>query len=69
MLTSFEGPSFLTNMGDKTMNRYEELMFKSELAAQTASKCETNWGWQYWQNVSDKLKEQALSLPLEEIAQ
>jgi hypothetical protein len=50
-------------------NRYQELMFKSELAAQTASKCETNWGWQYWQNVSDELKEQALSLPLEEIAQ
>ena len=50
-------------------NRYQELMFKSELAAQTASKCETNWGWQYWQGVSDKLEEEALSLPLEEIAQ
>jgi hypothetical protein len=70
MLTSFEGSSFFKHMGEKkAMNRYEELMFKSELAAQTASKCETNWGWQYWQNVSDKLKEQALSLPLEEIAQ
>ena len=70
MLTSFEGSSFLTNMGDKAMeNRYQELMFKSELAAQTARNCETNWGWQYWQGVSDKLKEEALSLPLEEIAQ
>ena len=49
------------------MNRYEELMFKSELAAQTASKCETNWGWQYWQGVADKLKNEALSLPLEEL--
>ena len=45
-------------------NRYQELMFKSELAEQTARNCETNWGWQYWQ-----LKEEALSLPLEEIAQ
>ena len=70
MLTSFEGSSFLTNMGDKAMeNRYQELMFKSELAEQTARNCETNWGWQYWQGVSDKLKEEALSLPLEEIAQ
>ena len=51
----------------KTMNRYEELMFKSELAAQTARNCETNWGWQYWQTVSDKLKNEALSLPLEEL--
>ena len=48
-------------------NRYEELMFKSELAEQTARNCETNWGWQYWQNVSDKLKNEALSLPLEEL--
>lgn len=48
-------------------NRYEELMFKSELAAQTARNCETNWGWQYWQTVSDKLKNEALSLPLEEL--
>ena len=70
MLTSFEGPSFFNTWEKKAMeNRYQELMFKSELAAQTASKCETNWGWQYWQNVSDKLKEEALSLPLEEIAQ
>ena len=50
-------------------NRYQELMFKSELAEQTARNCETNWGCQYWQGVSDKLKEEALSLPLEEIAQ
>ena len=49
------------------MNRYEELMFKSELAAQTAKKAETNWAWQYWQNVSDVLKNEALSLPLEEL--
>ena len=59
---------FLKHMGEKAMeNRYQELMFKSELAAQTARNCETNWGWQYWQNVSDKLKNEALSLPLEEL--
>jgi hypothetical protein len=56
-------------MGEKTMNRYEELMFKSELAEQTARNCETNWGWQYWQGVADKLKEEAYALPLEELAQ
>ena len=68
MLTSFEGPSFLTNMGDKAMeNRYQELMFKSELAEQNARKAESNWAWQYWQGVADKLKEEALALPLEEI--
>ena len=48
-------------------NRYEELMYKSELAQQTAQKSETNWAWQYWQNVADKLKEKALALPLEEL--
>ena len=64
------GAFLFANMGEKTMeNRYQELMFKSELAEQTARNCETNWGWQYWQGVSDKLKEEALSLPLEEIAQ
>lgn len=50
-------------------NRYQELMLKSELAELNARKCETNWGWQYWQKVADRLKEEALSLPLEEIAQ
>ena len=48
-------------------NKYEELMYKSELAEQTARKSETNWAWQYWQGVADKLKEEALALPLEEI--
>ena len=51
------------------MNRYEELMFKSEMARQTAKNAETNWAWQYWNGVADKLYEEALSLPLEEIAQ
>ena len=61
---------FLNTWEIKAMeNRYQELMFKSELAEQTARNCETNWGWQYWQGVSDKLEEKALSLPLEEIAQ
>ena len=49
------------------MNRYEELIYKSEMAQQTAMKAETNWAWQYWQTVSDKLKNEALSLPLEEL--
>ena len=49
------------------MNRYEELMFKSEMARQTAQNAETNWAWQYWNNVADKLKEEALALPLEEL--
>ena len=51
------------------MNRFEELMFKAEQAELTARKAESNWAWQYWHGVSDKLKEEALSLPLEEIAQ
>ena len=38
------------------MNRYEELIYKSEMAQQTAMKAETNWAWQYWQNVADYLK-------------
>ena len=63
------GAFFFNTWEKKAMNRYEELMFKSELAEQTARNCETNWGWQYWQGVSDKLEEKALSLPLEEIAQ
>lgn len=49
------------------MSRYEELMYKSELAEQTARKASTNWAWQYWQNVADVLKNMALSLPLEEM--
>lgn len=44
----------------KANNRYQELMYKSELAAQTARNCETNWGWQYWSNVSEYLKNLAL---------
>lgn len=63
------GAFLFANMGEKTMNKYEELMFKSELAEQTARNCETNWGWQYWQGVADKLKEEAYALPLEELAQ
>ncbi len=70
MLTSFEGLFYLQTWEKKTMeNRYQELMFKSELAEQTARNCETNWGWQYWQGVADKLKEEAYALPLEELAQ
>ena len=49
------------------MNRFEELMFKSELAEQTARNAESNWAWQYWLGVADTLKEEALALPLEEI--
>ena len=33
----------------------------------TARKAESNWAWQFWQNVADKLKNMALSLPLEEL--
>lgn len=47
------------------MNKYEELMYKSELARQTARNSETNWAWQYWNNVADKLQEQALLLNVE----
>ena len=50
------------------MNRFEELMFKSELAEQTARNAESNWAWQYWQGVADKLKEEAYAIPLEELA-
>ena len=46
-------------------NRYEELIFKSEQAQLTAQKTETNWAWQYWQNVSDYLKNLALLLNVE----
>lgn len=49
------------------MNKYEELMYKSESARLNAQRCETNWGWQYWNNVADKLQNMALSLPLEEL--
>lgn len=38
------------------MNRYEELMYKSELAQQTARKSETDWATWYWQGVADYLK-------------
>ena len=38
-------------------NKYEKLMYKAE----------SNWAWQFWQNVADKLKNMALSLPLEEL--
>ena len=44
------------------MNKYEELMYKSELARETARKCETNWGWCYWNDVADRLYEKALLL-------
>ena len=40
---------------------------KAEQAELTARKAESNWAWQYWQGVADKLKEEALALPLEEI--
>ena len=64
------GAFFFNTWEKKAMeNRYQELMFKSELAEQTARNCETNWGWQYWQGVADKLKEEAYALPLEELAQ
>ena len=44
------------------MNEYETLIYKSELARQTARNCETNWGWCYWNNVADRLYEKALLL-------
>lgn len=40
-------------------NRYEELMYKSELASLTARKAETDWATWYWQSVADYLKAQA----------
>ena len=48
-------------------NRFLELMRKSEQAALCARNAETNWAWQYWQKVSDDLKEQAYSLPLDNL--
>jgi hypothetical protein len=51
------------------MNKYEELMFKSELAEMNARKSESNWAWQYWQGVADKLRAKALRLPLCEVVQ
>jgi hypothetical protein len=47
------------------MNEYEKLIYKSELARQTARTCETNWGWQYWNRVADELYEKALLLNVE----
>ena len=47
------------------MNEYETLMYKRELALQTARNCETNWGWQYWTKVADELYEKALLLDVE----
>ena len=49
------------------MNEYEELIYKSELARQTAFKSETNWAWQYWNGVADKLYEKALNLNLNQL--
>ena len=49
------------------MNKYEELMFKSELAEVTARKADSNCAWKFQQNVADKLKNMARSLPLEEL--
>jgi hypothetical protein len=46
-------------------SRYEELILKSELATQTAQKSETSWACLFWSNVADKLKNMALSLPLD----
>jgi hypothetical protein len=46
-------------------NKYEELMYKSELARECARKSETNWAWQYWNKVADKLQEEALLLNVE----
>lgn len=47
------------------MNEYEKLMYKSELARQTAKTSETNWAWQYWNKVADQLLEKALLLNVE----
>lgn len=46
-------------------NRYEVLMYKSELAALTARKSETDWACWYWQNVADYLKKLAYLLNVE----
>ena len=48
--------------------RYELLILKSELCELNAQAAQTNWAWQYWQGVADKLKEMALSMNLEELA-
>ena len=47
------------------MNKYEELIYKSELARQTARNCKTNWAWNYWNKVADELYEEALLLNVE----
>lgn len=49
------------------MNEYEKLMYKSELARETARKSETNWSWCYWNNVADRLYEQALLLKVDQL--
>jgi hypothetical protein len=49
------------------MNKYEELMYKSELARQTARNCETDWGWCYWNDIADRLQEQALLLNVNQL--
>jgi hypothetical protein len=49
------------------MNKYEELMYKSELARETARKCKTNWGWCYWNKVADRLYEKALLLNVNQL--
>lgn len=49
------------------MSKYQMLIAKSELAEQTARNSETQWASEYWRKVSKELKEQAYSLPLEEM--
>ena len=49
------------------MNRYEELIFKSELCEQNARKAQSNWAWQFWQKKADELKEMAYALPLDNL--
>jgi hypothetical protein len=47
------------------MNKYEELMYKSELARECARKSETNWAWQFWNRIADDLQYKALLLNVE----
>lgn len=52
---------------DNIKNQYEELMYKSDLAMLTSRKAESDWAWLFWANVSERLKEKALLLKIDEV--
>lgn len=49
------------------MGSYEKLIEKSEIAAMNAIRCETEWSKNYWNSVSQKLKDMAENQKLCEV--